>query len=83
MFRIRTRAPVGMEISPLSVIIFEDVLEPAVFGLERVGKVALLTFDTMEPTPMEIIMVPRVAIKGGRSRRDTISTVERSRIPWR
>jgi hypothetical protein len=31
----------------------------------RAGNVALRTFETMEPVPKLIIIVPRVAIKGG------------------
>ena len=35
------------------------------------GNVALATLETMEPTPMEIIMVPRVTMNGGIFRRET------------
>ena len=36
------------------------------------GNVALDTLEMMEPTPMEIIMVPRVTINGGIFSRDTM-----------
>ena len=35
------------------------------------GKVALCTLETMEPTPIEIIMVPSVTMNGGIFSRET------------
>ena len=46
-------------------------------GVPRMGKVALATLETMEPTPIEIIMVPRVTMKGGIFRRETRSPLKR------
>ena len=40
-------------------------------GVPRMGKVALATCETMEPVPIEIIMVPSVTMKGGILSRDT------------
>ena len=51
-------------------------------GWPRIGKVALCTLDTMEPTPIEIIMVPSVTMNGGIFSRETKMPLKsRRRVP--
>ena len=45
-------------------------------GEPRMGKVALATLETMEPTPIEIIMVPSVTMNGGIFSRETRSPLK-------
>ena len=45
-------------------------------GCPRMGKVALDTLETMEPTPMEIIMVPMVTMKAGILSREIMSPLK-------
>ena len=56
-------APVGIEMKSSVMILNISLNHP--FGSARVGKVVLRTFDTIDPTPIETIIVPKVAIKGG------------------
>ena len=65
----RRKAPVG-NAAPLAPM-YRKMLLNHPPGVLRMGNVALCTLETMEPTPMEIIMVPRVTMNGGIFRRET------------
>jgi hypothetical protein len=66
----KTIAPVGMEVLSSLMYLKKFLYQPS--STARVGNVALRTLDTIDPTPMVIIIVPRVTMKGGIPTRATM-----------